>query len=300
MPLNCDYPKDPTRTIPVPSGNGEFAKASHSLTLAHKMHEIISLSVSKSLPPDYSKVMQLHKEVCGLRDRLLSSWDIDPNDVSSNMAISKLDLKCLLSLNQIERVLFTLHRPYMKTQSLSHMETVNAALRHLDLQYAILELIPGLQRRFYENPFHIIDLSIFVTGPSGERALTNTIGQDVVRKLGVRAAEHLAAIKRLNPAPVSNEQVSRQCCQKLIDQADWPAWEALLVNSSGSTEYQGSGAPFLPQSQYSSEQFSSLLSTSYPDHAVGNIQEPTHTLRESALDGFESNSVSFQDFLYEF
>jgi hypothetical protein len=282
----------------VPSDNGELAKTSLSLTLAHKIHEIISLSVSKSPPPDYSKVMQLHKEVCGLRDSLLSSWEIDPNDVSSNMTLTQLDLKCLLSLKQFERVLFTLHRPYMKTQSSSHMAMVNAALRHLDLQYAIFELIPGLQRRTYENPFHTIDISMFITGLSDEKALTNAVGQDVVKTLSIRAAERLAAIQRLNPAAASNEQGLRQCCQKLPEQVGWPSWETSTVNSSGSTEHQFSGDPFLPQ--YFSEEFSYLLNTSCPDHAMGNIQEPIHTMGESALDGFGPNSVSFQDFLYEF
>lgn len=58
----------------------------------------------------------------------LGQWEIDPDNVSSNMSIYKLDLKRLLSLKQFERALFALHRPYMKSQSSNSMATVNAAL----------------------------------------------------------------------------------------------------------------------------------------------------------------------------
>ncbi|KEF61838.1 uncharacterized protein A1O9_03409 [Exophiala aquamarina CBS 119918] len=291
VPLDCEYPRDPARTIPVPNEGGKAAKTSLSLTLAHRMHDIISLSAGKSLCPDYSRVMHLHTEVCTLRDNLLSSWEIDPDRVSSNMSICQLDLKRLLSLKQFEMVLFSLHKPYIKTQSSSYMAAVNAALRHLDLQYAIFEAIPLLQRRAHDNPFYIIDISIFITGLSDEGALTGALEQDLHRKLTLQAIERLVAIKRLNPAAASSEKMLRQFCQKFPRQVQPSSWELWPANLSDSAGCLGPGGISSPRDF--SEQFPYFPHTSYFECAMENVLEPAHALGDLCLDWLDTNQETF-------
>jgi len=243
--------------------------------------------------------MFLHKEVSNLRDSLLASCGIDPDNLSSNMSVYQLDLKHLLSLKQFEMALFALHRPYMQTQSSSYIETVNAALRHLDLQYAIFEAIPLLQRRAHENPFYTIDISIFMNGLSDERVLAGTQSRELHRKLTFQAIERLNAIKRLDPAAGSRVQTLRYFYQKFSEQGDPPFRDVWSANLSDSADFLDFGASVGASAflQHFPEPFSCPINGRYLEQLM-EYPEPERTLRDFSMDQSNTDMAVFSSAQY--
>lgn len=214
-PLNCDYPREPAKTVPIHNEKSQYTLMSLMIDLAHKKHDMLSCTANGTLERDYGKVLSLHNDLCSLRQKLQFSLQEAPPGSSNDREAHRVDIMRLLTLNHFNCILIALHRPFIRTHVSSREAAVNAALELLEEQRSILEIIPFPQSRVYGNAFYTIDASIFLCGVMVELPLTDPVQQRQISNAILQSIGVLAAMKSRSPLAESGEQILLHFYQKI-------------------------------------------------------------------------------------
>ncbi|CAM1510749.1 Fc.00g082620.m01.CDS01 [Cosmosporella sp. VM-42] len=224
IPLNIEYPKDPVRTLPLSSDNSPFSGMLIFLTLAHKIHDILSLSAKGVFTGDYSKLLAIHDEIFALRYKLPLPAPSIRSSLATNTSTLRLSILWLSLLNSINAVLVALHRPLITSHPASRSAAVSAALEGLDLQHSIFDLVPHSQSRFYGTVFSTVEACIFLCGIMVELPPQDEIEDRRIRQGILQGMGRLSAIKDRSALAESGEQILRQFYQE-IQAARKPTFE---------------------------------------------------------------------------
>ncbi|KIX07829.1 uncharacterized protein Z518_02483 [Rhinocladiella mackenziei CBS 650.93] len=210
-PLNCEYPKDPARTVPLSLDDSPFTTTLPFLTLANKIHDMLSFVANGIFTRDYTKVLSVHQDVYSLRKKLPLSLPGNFPGPCPDPRTARLTVIRLSILNSINVILVALHRPFLRTQPSSRTAAVNAALEGLELQNSICDLIPYPQSKAYGTVFYTIDASVFLCGIMIEMPPTDPAEDRRIRQALLESIE-------------AGEQILRHFCQK-IQVARRSSWE---------------------------------------------------------------------------
>ena len=227
-PLDIGYPKDPSRTLPLPSDSSPPLGISLFLSLAHKTHDVLSLSATGALARDYSKLVATHDDIFALR-HAFPSEDQDPeSNTSSHSSKIQLNALRLSFLSSVNTVLMTLHRPFIASQPLSRSESLSAALECLDFQQYIFSLVPHSQSATYGTVFATIETCIFLCGIMSELPPQDYNEEQRVLQAIVQGTSRLSIIKDRSALAESGERVLRQFYREIHSTRDLaanePAW----------------------------------------------------------------------------
>lgn len=213
IPLDCDIPESPSRTIfRVPSTNEKpsFVTSQRvKYLLALKIHELMSAGAYNPEGDVYALIQQTHEYVETIVAGLPAaanpltpdkSWDIRyPDLVKHRLQISIITNAFLLSL----------HRPHCARHldSLKHAKA--AAIQILDSSQLIYEITGQHQHKVYTLVFYTIDAGLVLS------ALVSKYGHEFGDLQGVmmsldQAINRLAALKSRNIVAIAGEKALRQ------------------------------------------------------------------------------------------
>ena len=214
-PLNIEYPKDPARTLPLASENSPSFGMTIFVSLAHKTHDVLSLSATGVFTRDYSRLLDIHDEIYALRHELPMPAPGSQSSAATNIAALRFSILRLSLLNSINAVLMALHRPLIASHPASRSAAVDAALEGLDLQHSIFDLIPHSQSRFYGTVFSTIEACIFLCGIMTELPPQDPDEARQIRQAILQGIGRLSAIKERSALAKSGEQILRQFYQDI-------------------------------------------------------------------------------------
>ncbi|EXJ85238.1 hypothetical protein A1O3_05913 [Capronia epimyces CBS 606.96] len=232
-PLNCEYPENPSRTLPLANDTSRITTMMIFLALAHKIHDILSFSANGVFLKDYSKVLAVHNDIYALREEfplLLQHQPLQSNPASTAAQTRKLEVLRSGILNATNAVLMALHRPYIASQATSRRAAITAALEGLNLQQADFDPTSHTYSKQYGTIFYTIEASIFLCGimiglPSPDPGEDSHIEQAILQGIG-----RLAAIKDNSPLAESGEQMLRQFYHKIQNARQQPPTDFVMEN----------------------------------------------------------------------
>ena len=207
VPLNLKYPKNPARTLLLASETSPLLGMGSFLCLAHKVHDMLSLSAQGVFAQDYSKLQALHHEICALGYEVPPQLRVDDNDATSRTAALRHNIMRLSILNSINTVLVALHRPFITTHRASRSAAVNAALEGLDIQNSIFGLVPHAQTRFYGTTFSTLESCIFLCGIMMELPPLDPVEDRRIRQGILQGIGRLSTIKDRSILAQSGEKI---------------------------------------------------------------------------------------------
>lgn len=167
-PLDCEYPHEPSRTIPVGTNHNrqppnDFSSVIFSIALSHKYHDLMSMRSSRLDLRDYTRVTSLHDDVeCMLMELPLALRPSFP-DTSWDRQKPHLPATRQRILTTANIFLLALHRPYISTHATSLKAAIEAAFTILRSQKMLFEHIPEAQHKLYGYSFYTIDAGIFLS-----------------------------------------------------------------------------------------------------------------------------------------
>lgn len=297
-PLNCDYPQDTAKTLPLSREESSFSPMLVWLALAHKIHDILSFSGNDTFSKDYNRVLVVHDDIVSLREKVPLITDGTPmNATASTEALRSMILRLSL-LNTMDAVLMTLHRPFIGRHPPSRSAAINAALEGLSLQQSVLDLIPPSQSRLYGPIFSTIEASVFLCGIMIDLPPQDPAEDCRIRLALLQAIGRLSAIKDRSPLAAAGEQMLQQFYVKVqaARQSSLQlAWAQLEFQQSHVSE---SGhrfrdipipSPYQPFHESYKSMFGNGQDASEP---LGPIDEQTSAFGDPRMD-------DFGDFLHE-
>lgn len=166
-PINCEFPAPPFKVFPLPPVSNERPSSGIWLLFLYNValliHDMLSCGANKPHIRDYTQVTKLDREVRSLLDNLPptvrpqnpdKTWD----DVSYHLP--KLRQQIVSTANSY---IMKLHRAHMASHMESRDAATIAALRVLESQQAMFELLPENQYRIYAFSFYTIDAGMFIS-----------------------------------------------------------------------------------------------------------------------------------------
>lgn len=209
-PLNCDYPQDTAKTLPLSREESSFSPMLVWLALAHKIHDILSFSGNDTFSKDYNRVLVVHDDILSLREKIpLVTDGTQMNSTASTEALRSIILRLSL-LNTMDAVLMTLHRPFIGRHPPSRSAAINAALEGLSIQQSVLDLIPPSQSRLYGPIFSTIEASVFLCAILIDLPPQDPAEDCRIRLALLQAIGRLSAIKDRSPLAAAGEQMLQQ------------------------------------------------------------------------------------------
>ena len=166
-PSNCDFPADPSNTVPALTTN--FGKPSNytsqlvKYASGSKIHQMLSAGVLSHHCKDYDLVMKFHREILEILDSLPSTHSPRDPDTTWDTAFPHISKQRQHISIIINANLLALHRPHAWESSFSWSAGIHAALNTLTAQQALFELLQEHQYRVHSLVFHNLDAAMFLT-----------------------------------------------------------------------------------------------------------------------------------------
>jgi hypothetical protein len=217
-PLDCDLPEEPSKTVPTTNRHSKptpFSTRLCQYTLSHKIHHMLSIGASKPHFKDYSAVTRLHDEIISLKNALPPAVRPEEPDTSWDSQYPNLPRQRLQLSSSMESFLIALHRPHITDHAASRRAGMQAALRVLETQRLLFNMVRGQHYKCFGFSFYTIDAAIFLCAamimcPPANRDLQ----QEILSSLR-QAISRLTLTKTRNAMASSGEQVLKRCYEKI-------------------------------------------------------------------------------------
>ncbi|KAH0341500.1 hypothetical protein KCU83_g9608, partial [Aureobasidium melanogenum] len=220
VPLDCAFPKDPSKTIPMSLGiaGGEtpspFSVHIFRYTLACVIQKIRTGNQGMK---DYSIVRRFHERMVETLDDLPSvlrpahlqpdlSWDSEYRFLQHQREEVSTTLNIFL---------LALHRPYIHTHSESRCAALDASLSILESQERLFAQADKRHRKYFGHAFYTVSAAIFVTMIVARHPSQDQNIRIRIRKSLAQAIEQLSQIKDLNSIAGSALPLVLACYEKM-------------------------------------------------------------------------------------
>ncbi|KAH0367562.1 hypothetical protein KCU65_g4557, partial [Aureobasidium melanogenum] len=220
VPLDCAFPKDPSKTIPMSLGiaGGEtpspFSVHIFRYTLACVIQKI---RTSNQGIKDYSIVRRFHERMVETLDDLPSilrpvhlqpdlSWDSEYRFLKHQREEVSTTLNIFL---------LALHRPYIHTHSESRCAALDASLSILESQERLFTRADKRHRKYFGHAFYTVSAAIFVTMIVARHPSQDQNIRIRIRTTLAQAIEQLSQISDLNSIAGSALPLVLSCYEKM-------------------------------------------------------------------------------------
>lgn len=218
-PLVCDMPANPTKTIPMARSASDapsnFMPNLFQYAIGIKMHEAMNLGVTKRYIKDYGIVGRIHTEVVALLDELPPSARPDNPDTSWDTQHPRLPTQRQNIASTLNSYLLAIHRPHANSYPASRQAAIEAALRTLEAQQRIFEMVASQFHRSFFLTIYTIDAAIFLSAVMIECAPADPAISEKIRYALQQGLYRLGVIKAVSSVAKSGEQVLLRCFQKI-------------------------------------------------------------------------------------
>lgn len=293
-PMNCDFPPDPTRTVPIPYNESSFATTMFLLQLAHKIHDVLSgISRRALFVDDHARLMSLHQEICDMRYNMPKSLQTTASAPDDRATGPRSSVSRLRVLNQINVVLVALHRPHVATHPASRGAAINAALHQLQCQQELFEITPYPEYKLYGNAFYTVDAAIFLASIAVEQPQTNASEHNEILHEILKAIERLEKMRDRNHLAYSGAKVLRHFYATIQAAPPTTPFQAALwnldrVTANGHSDLGDVSFAIPPPQQPCLKTFESLFG---PNDGLGNVSDLDCSCQDQL--------VNFEDILAE-
>lgn len=226
-PLDCDFPLEPSQTVPIATNHARQAPSSITSTifwinLSHKVHDMLSMRAHKSRRQDYSRVQSLHQQVQSLLSDLPAALRPDSPNMSWDNVRPQLITTRERIITASSIFLTALHRPCITTHTESRKAAIDAALSLLQAQQRLYDMISEPQYKLFGYSFYTIDSALFLMSmltkePIADAELVYTIHNELEKAIG-----RITLMKERSHIAKTGEQILRQCYQDLQFQSTPP------------------------------------------------------------------------------
>ncbi|KAE8362189.1 fungal-specific transcription factor domain-containing protein [Aspergillus caelatus] len=294
LPIDCDIPELPSRTVPMTLSANPDKHRPTSLSaslvrycISAKVHLIRELKLDTPYPVDYSMVGTLHEQVLTILKGIKPALRHQDPDTSCDSQYHYLPQQREELLTVVYTFLMALHRPHISSHAQSRRAVLQAAIVVLDSQQRLFELTELHHYMLCHLSFYTVDAAILlsvVTSLYPQQSSEDT--SDIYRALQQSIAR-LSMIAPVNPTAKSGLDVIKRCYQRLqeprrslsaaeVIPAHLPSTVGQLQDTSEAPgDEQGSHAEYL---QYESYPFPVELPQNFSTtHGVA----PTHYFDQS-------------------
>ncbi|KAJ4533673.1 hypothetical protein HRR86_008392 [Exophiala dermatitidis] len=221
-PLNRDFPLHPSRTVFFPPSRtdnepSESTFLTYLYTLSTKIHDLLSARAGNKQIKDYSKVGELHDSILSIQQDLPRALapenpDISPELYARYPHFPKIRQQMISTANSF---LMNLHRPYVDSHAASRSAAVESALKVLESQQALFNLMSEHQYKLYGYSFYTIDAGIFLASLAIQRLPECHTVFDRVKSALEKAIARLAALGTRISIARTGEMVLKQCLPRI-------------------------------------------------------------------------------------
>ena len=248
-PLDCDYPSDPSQTVPMSTNHSHeppnsFSPVMFSIGLGHKYHDLMSIRASKLDLQDYSRVQTLHQEVQSLLSNLPPALRPSFPDTGWDSQRPQLPAARQRLLTTANIFLLALHRPYVPTHPASRHAATEAAFEILQSQQRLFGFVHEAQHKLYGYSFYNIDAGIFLAAIVSKYLTFDLDTCARAQQELQQATLRLGRMKDRSPIAKTGELVLKQCCAVIEAKLPSPASTGSL-NGFGGDELPMAAVDFL-------------------------------------------------------
>lgn len=218
-PLDQEFPANPSKTVFLPSMKVPEPSPTTFLTylcaIATKIHELLSSEASKPHVKDYGKVQAFHEGVLAIQTDLPPAlWPSHP-DTSCDTRIPHLPKIRQQMISTANSFLMNLHRPHVGVHASSRRASREAALKVLDSQQAMFELMSEHQYRIYGFSFYTIDAGILLASLAIDQPPESVVTFDRTARALQQAMARLDVLGSRVPIATTGVMILEQCLPKI-------------------------------------------------------------------------------------
>ncbi|KIX00156.1 uncharacterized protein Z518_10293 [Rhinocladiella mackenziei CBS 650.93] len=251
LPLARDLPDNPLKTVFLPTTPSEEPSTTTFIIflcgIATKIHELLSSGAGKSHTQDYDKVTALHKSILALQGDLHPAFRPQNPDTSWDTRSPQFPKVRQQMITTANSFLMNLHRPHVRDHPASRQEAIEAALRVLEAQQAMFDLVSENQHRIYGFSFYTIDAAVLLSALVIDQPPESNVMFDRIKTSLEQAVSRLEALGTRMAIAKTGEMLLKQCLSKIQP----PAPCSVLGISSSRGESTAGTSPLIPTTSLS-------------------------------------------------
>lgn len=218
-PIDCDIFEDMLCNLPSTASNqhipSSYTPVIFQHSMAHKIHEMFSSGAARPHIRNYSKVVMLDEEIIKLVNDLPpavrpqdpdTSWDLQlPNLPKQRQQIACIAWSYLMSL----------HRPHVEEHAESRCAAIEYALKTLDAQEKLINLLDEHHYIVYGFSVYSIDAGMFLSAMILNFPLED---QQIIGRIDAalkQAITRLGRMKDRSAIAASGAKVLQRCYQSI-------------------------------------------------------------------------------------
>ncbi|KAK7906220.1 hypothetical protein LTR67_000946 [Exophiala xenobiotica] len=279
-PLDRDFPQNPSRTVAYPTakniGPSPMTFVRFLCALAYKVHELQSLG--RAGKRDLSQIQALYDDINKIVDALPPQLRPVTPDTSWDTRYTHFPKVRLQMISTANSFIMNLHRPYVGVHESSRQAATEAALKVLDSQQRMFELVSEYQYGIYGFSFYTIDAGILLSSLSIDHPASSKQMLDRILLALQQAISRLEVLSPRSAIARTGQIILRQCYPKIAaplyqtaDDSDaWPTNHPLPLTPLTATLPSGPAAishqqfpVFTPQGAFE-DPFEMRGQTQYP------------------------------------
>lgn len=219
FPLDRDFPENPSRTVFLPPSKTQEPSRTTFMTylcaISVKIHELFSARAGRRYINDYNKVKELQESIISIQQDLPRALQPEDPDTSWDARYPHFPKIRQQMISTANSFLMNLHRPYVDSHPASRHEAVESALKVLESQQAMFELMSEHQYKLYGYSFYTIDAGISLASLLIERPPETKVTFDRVQSALQKAILRLGALGTRVSIARTGEMILRQCLPKI-------------------------------------------------------------------------------------
>lgn len=219
LPIDCDIPDRPSRTVPVSLSNSpENGSTSTSASIVRysisaKVHLMRELRLDRPHPKDYHMVGVLHQQVLAILDNTKPVLRHQNPDTSWDLQFPYLAQQREELVTIVFTFLTALHRPHLSTHVDSRRAVLQAGIVVLDSQQRLFDRTKPHHYTLCHLSFYTVDAAILLSAVIA--LYPQQIPEDTsnVHRVLQQAVVRLSKMAPVNPTAKSGLDVLRRCYQ---------------------------------------------------------------------------------------
>ncbi|KAE8382765.1 hypothetical protein BDV26DRAFT_253100 [Aspergillus bertholletiae] len=238
-PIDCNIPKDPSKTVPMTVQPGESLKRPTTVSaglfryaLACKVHEMRALKADRPHLKDHDIIQNLHEQVISLLESVPPYLRFKNPDTSWDGEYSflpQLREEVFMAANLF---LMTLHRPHILASAESRKSALEATLATLESQQRFFGQTSEHHYPLFGLAFYTIDASILLSVIVASYPPQSQEARQYVYHVLQQAIERLSHIQPYNPIARSGLGIVKRCYEKLKEACHSPTNTSATPSSS--------------------------------------------------------------------
>ncbi|KAE8372615.1 fungal-specific transcription factor domain-containing protein [Aspergillus bertholletiae] len=222
LPIDCDIPDFPSRTVPMTLSTNPDKQRPTSLSaslvryfISTKVHLIRELKLDTPYPVEYSMVGTLHEQVLTILTSTKPALRYQDPDTSCDSQYPYLPQQREELLTVVYTFLMALHRPHISSHMQSRRAVLQAAIIVLDSQQRLFDLTKLHHYMLCHLSFYTVDAAILLSVVTALYPQQSFEDMSNIHRALQQSIARLSMMAPVNPTAKSGLDVIQRCYQRL-------------------------------------------------------------------------------------